>query len=704
MRSKIILLSVATVLFSFLHAFSEEKGLMEGLEGSITLDSKISNIAGNKAKFNEYRDIRDGFGAYGSIHADYDTENFLMNFKADDIGYDTQSYRLEGGIWGKFKTYFEYNQIPHNFTFHGRSFYSGVGEDNLTYPTHPPSSDISTWDEFDYSIERKRLGGGFNFEMLRPFYFDVSALREKRDGIFPLGAAGTTPGGIAIELPEPIDYTTDNIKLEAGYSKNPVFLSLGFLYSEFKNSNTNLNFRNPASGVQPNTDSLTLPPDNDYYKLAFKGAVRLPVRSKLNMNLGFSRAKADADLASSYVSTGITTITLSNPDFKGKIETQNYNFVLSSNPISFLDGKVFYKHYKTDNKSDEIITIDGANTYVNPLFDYKKDTYGLELGFRLPAHLYLSTGYNFIRTKREREDLPINRDNLYSAELRWSGWEFMLARIGYERLQRDATFRAPDVASSDPRIIETWVRRFDAAEQDRNTYTLSVDLFPVENLNFVIEYRHKDTDYKKTILGLEKERSDGVGVDADYIVGKFGRLFGYFAYERIKGDQFQRQLPFNATSGFDPSLPPTPSIFNWEVTEKDREFDYGIGTDIYVIPKKLTLTLKHDYVRSNGSADFTYLLGTNPLPAGRDQKNIDISFWDDYRLKLYMIKAVYNATNRLSFSVGYAYEKFKYNNAQYDGYQFVPATSGTNGAYLTGAYRDPSYSASVVFLGARYKF
>jgi hypothetical protein len=54
--------------------------------------------------------------------------------------------------------------------------------------------------------------------------------------------------------------------------------------------------------------------------------------------------------------------------------------------------------------------------------------------------------------------------------------------------------------------------------------------------------------------------------------------------------------------------------------------------------------------------------------------------------------------------VGYAYENFKYSDAQLDDYQFVPATSGSNGAYLTGAYKDQSYSSNIVFAGITYKF
>jgi hypothetical protein len=146
------------------------------------------------------------------------------------------------------------------------------------------------------------------------------------------------------------------------------------------------------------------------------------------------------------------------------------------------------------------------------------------------------------------------------------------------------------------------------------------------------------------------------------------------------------------------------AVIGSRIPEKKRINVGVLKVLLYAIPKKLTFILQHDYVRSNGFADFTYLLGTNPLPAGTTQDNIDISNWDDYRLRSYLIKAKYYATKNFAFSVGYAYERFKYNDAQIDGYQFVPATTGSNGAYLTGAYRSPSYSASIVFLGATYQF
>jgi hypothetical protein len=116
----------------------------------------------------------------------------------------------------------------------------------------------------------------------------------------------------------------------------------------------------------------------------------------------------------------------------------------------------------------------------------------------------------------------------------------------------------------------------------------------------------------------------------------------------------------------------------------------------------LTLVLQNDYVRSNGLLDYTIF---GPLSAGRTQDNIDIHNWDDYRLESYLVKAIYNATKNLTFTIGYAYEKFKYNDAQFEGYQYTvgPFPTG-NSAALTGAYSNPSYNAPLFFGGVTYKF
>jgi len=701
MKTKTIMLSVMISLALLSNAFTQDRAI----EGEISfkgiwlgLDAK----EGGRAKFTEYRDLREDGGFYGRARLNLDKEKYFLNFDAGDFGYDTQYYKIDGGMWGKFKVDLFYNEIPHNLTFDARTFFLGAGHHTLV---GTPNRNFSTWNTFDYSIERRQYGGGLKASMIKPFFFDVSFEREDRNGIKPAGIAPGTPGGINVELPEPVNYTTNNLKLEGGYAKNPLFLSAGFMYSDFNDKNDKLTFTHPTSPFP--VDTLTLPPDNTYYKGFFKGAVKLPMNSKFNVNAGYSSARSDANLLSSFVEDGLMNpITLSKLNFDGKVNTQNYSFVLTSNPVRFLDGKIFYSYYKRENKNDVIFQneILQAVTEFNKPFDYKKNIAGTDLGFRLPANLYLSGGYRYIKTDRrlqgiepteitdatEAELIPPNtKDNIYSTDLRWTGLDFMAVKAGYERLDRNAHFPTPFVPFN---------RRSVYSSFDRDTYRISFDLYPIENLNFGFGYLYKKTDYAE-IFGLKNDKRHEFEGSADYLLGKIVKLYGFFDLEWIKFSQGVQN--------------PSP-LKTFSEKQKEKTYEYGIGNEVYVIPNKVTFIFQFDYVKSNGNVDFTldpalFVAGTGLGPAsGANNSNIDITNLDDYTKYAFKFKAAYHFTKSLIVSAGYVYERFKYNDVQLDNYLFVNpavgAVTGGNAGYLTGAYKDQSYKAHLVFGGVSYKF
>jgi len=695
MRRQTFFLFLLLGLFSLSPAFADDQD--DKFSGEISAQSTLTHINGSKAKFNEYGDIQNGL--YGDVKIKYVDDKYYVDFYSRNMFYDTQSYDLESGKWGAFKFNINYSEIPHNFTYDAQTLYSGAGTANLTYSTHPPSTDTSTWNKFDYSTERKNYSAGFKLDVLKPFFLDFSAAIDERTGIYPIGAAGTSPGGISLELPAPIDYKTNSINLLAGYVRNPLFVSLGYFYSNFTDSNTSFNFRNPSSiNTASVTDTYSLPPDNQFYKINLKGALKLPLNSKFNVDLATADAKSDAVLRNSYVSDvigGLTNIALSSQFFNGEVITNNIATSITSKPLSFLDVKLFLKYDDRENKSD-VITITDTTTFTNTLFNYRRVKYGTELGFQLPAKFYFLGTYNYSTISREREDIPDNKDDLCSAELRWKGFDFLTARVGYERLDRRADFQLTDTTD-----LETFIRRFDAASKSRNTYKANLDLFPTDNFSISLGYKHRDTNYPDTVLGLTGDRGDEFLVDVDYRINKQIRLFGSFDYEYVRQDQFQRQTDGTA---IDPSSTPTSTNFNWTAAQKSENYSYMAGAEIFIIPEKLTLLLQYSYLQADGSVDYTYLLGAVPLPASRTQDNIDLSNWDGYKLSYFCIKLSYKMTKALSVAAGYVYEKYDYNDVQYDGYQYVPAISGSNGAYLTGAYDDPSYESHVGFVTLSYHF
>lgn len=671
----------------------EENGKFEIEAGLI---GTYPSITGNEAKFNEYGDMQDGVvGAYGNIFLRYDNQKgYFMDFSTADIGYETQSYRLDGKKSGDFQYFFFYKEIPHNITWDAISPYSTPGSDNLAYGGGI-SSNIGTWMPFDYSTLRKNYGGGISVERLKPFYVDFSVSQEKQKGIKPFGAEGAAGFGNVIELPEPIDYTTDQMKAEVGYAKQPFFLSAKYLFSRFSNNNEILLFRNPFLSTQPNVDAMPLAPDNKYQKFALAGNVKLPMRSKFNMNLAYSDAKSDTNLLNSiWQADTLTPVALTSNTFHGEIKKKIYDFILTSNPFSYLEGQIFYKYLSTDNKSDIITIADGTRVLTNEPFDYSKKTYGGELDFRLYKGLHFLAGYKHIDLDRNWVDIPNNQDDIYSASLIYRMKQYGVIRLMYEKLNRTADLVFTDLTV--PNRINLYQRRYDSAAKDRDTFKASAQLMPLDELSVDLGYRYARTDYNDTYIGLQKDTVNEFSINADYTFNKYLRLFGYFDIEKREINQFQRSFSTNP----DPfGNVQDAGNFNWQSNQHDKTYDYGIGMDIHAIPKKLSFRFSYDNIQANGENDFTYLTAT-ALTGGRNNDNIDISAWDDYRREFFIAKVLYQASPSLTLTAGYAYEQYRSSDAQYNGYKY---TVGTN-TFLTGAYGDQSYKASIVFMGLSYKF
>jgi hypothetical protein len=249
----------------------------------------------------------------------------------------------------------------------------------------------------------------------------------------------------------------------------------------------------------------------------------------------------------------------------------------------------------------------------------------------------------------------------------------MTPKIRYERLQRTADREAVDAGTH-----EALFWRYDVAPKDQDTIKATVDIFPSPKWNLMVGYKYTNVDYSETILGLKSTQSNQVNLDAGYTLGKIAQFNAYFDVE-VKKD-YQVQGNNN----------PEP---DWDVAFKDKGYTWGAGSEFYLVPDKITLLLQYDSVNSNGEADFT-LFGVD-----RNNEGIDISEWDDYRLNYYSAKVRYTPIKQYTFTVGYAYERFKYNDAQFDNYVLL-----VNGNRLSGAYADPDYDAHVVFVTASYKF
>lgn len=652
------------------------------VSGTIDLGARGANVDGDKARFQEFRDLDDGF--MGGIQFDMLKGAYYLELNALNPGSDDQSFQLKGGEYGNFKYKFKYNEMPHNYTFDAITPYTGVGTPNLTIVADPTNT--STWTTFDYAVDNKDYGGEVELSFKSPFYVTFGAERKERDGLRPYSFR-TGPA----EIPEPVSNTTNNLNLKTGYLGESISASLSGSISSFDNDNKN--FYVGAIAIDNN---VVLAPDNDYSKIAGDLTWRdLPLGSVLAAGLSYANLQndysaADIGLTPAMLSAAPFTTggVLNRTTFEGDIDYTNVSLALSSQPMEKLGTKVYYKYTERDNKSS-VISYGAATASSNnakELLSYEKNSAGIDLGYQLPNRTKLDAGYEYLKTNRSTElpaystatvfyryDNPESTtdDTLYVG-LKNSYLDWLTAKIKYSRLDRDSDINLTNVTVAAQQLYTT---RFDAADKTMDEWKLGFAFYPMDNLDFGLDFKYQNSDYDENITSRNNDKRQSVYVDATWRAVQAVSLSGFIGFEKTEIDANKRVSNELTASRIE--------------TTDDDFWTYGLAANIEATDK-LTFNLSWQHQESDGTLDFTSLIGATL---------VDITEADDYTKKTLEAKAIYAIDPKLKMTLGYLYEKLNYSDINYANYANVVGTS-----YYSGLYANPNYEANIAYMMVSYGF
>jgi hypothetical protein len=121
MRPRLLVVTALVVFFLSIYCGC---GYAQTIEATAGVTTEFWDVNGNKAKLFEYAD-RSSSKVLGKGNFFYDSPSYFLGFSLKDPGYDTQHYRLNGGAYGKFKYWFDYNEIVHNRLLDARTSTGG---------------------------------------------------------------------------------------------------------------------------------------------------------------------------------------------------------------------------------------------------------------------------------------------------------------------------------------------------------------------------------------------------------------------------------------------------------------------------------------------------------------------------------------------------------------------------------------------------
>ena len=345
------------------------------------------------AKFREYKDLDSG--AYlntFTVMIEKPASAFHFDAVGGGVARSDQYYGVDVGRYNTWRVRGSFSDVPHVFTTTYRSLWDGAGSDSLTLRGLRPGGTtdanttqanmrlaISSAGASDLELARKRSRARFDLTLPANWKAFASYAHERREGSRPFAAVfGGGGGGGNVEIPESIDYNTQDVLAGLQFANATTSLNLQAAASFFQNDIDTLMFQNPLfittntiAGVPATIftqGQFDLYPSNDYFNLKGEFAQKFPklLKSRITGVVSLARSQQNDSLIPWAVEpltggtiNGVatanvwnTTASLSRASAGARIDTTLVDVGILLNPARALAVKGKVRYYDTDNSKE----------------------------------------------------------------------------------------------------------------------------------------------------------------------------------------------------------------------------------------------------------------------------------------------------------------------------------------------------------------
>jgi len=533
-----------TIDFGLRYAWGEVDGRPDLLNGGCLGCGSPFEPSLKTSKYNEYRDIRNGFNIR---RMDFKFENVLgsknnyFTLRSTKSLFKDQSYLATYGSYGRFKLQFRYDEIPHIYSNTARTLFTETSPGVWRFPdliqqtlqattgaNIPSVINNQLLSSFNYitpSILRRAGSLLFSYNPTAEWNLTASFWRESEKGNRPIGLimnsspSASATAGYGVELPEPINYFNNRVQFGAEYGRQSWAFQAGYLGSFFQNNVGTLIFDNPFRLTNelvgnPLTGRMDLYPDNhaQYLNFAAGADVGKFLRVTGSVTPGWLK-QDDPFLPYSTNSAALTCgdgtqacnslATLPVASLGGSKQTLAMNLSGVTTMWKKVQAKASYRHYDYNN-----------NTPVHDFTPAQGDS-------ATPA----LDPITLLPTPESNTPFGYNRKNLELS----GNWYFSKRsafKIGYEKEWMDRVHR-------------------DAEKSVENTIFSALDLSPNKDLLVRLSYGHSDRKPDVYLDDLSEEISGNIPVDSPY-----SRRFDEAARLRNRADGL---VQYNFTDKFSAS-------------------------------------------------------------------------------------------------------------------------------------------------------
>lgn len=735
--------------------------------GSITLGGQATDLSDNSSKFQEYRGVPEGVVAPG-FHLFGETADLKYDFRGYTIKSDDQRYTLKTDFKSA-RLGVDFTRMPHYFGNDGRSLFTDNGNGafvvgaglqqryqgtltsiarsgvNFNFLNNLVAPDLGSGQLRDLRLVRDRTRVDLDLTRGKPVEVRLSYFREDRNG--DRAAAGASFGfGNVVELPEPVDYVTQDVAASATVDRSWGSVRGTIRYNWFTNAIPVMSFANPfrstdstdASAYQaPGSASiggaslgrLALPPDNSAFTGSAGATFKLPGKTRVIADVSYGKWTQNSTPFIPYttnnaITTPVAAFNLSAlpaQKLDGKANVINQAYTVSSRPVKNLTLTARVRNYDFRNETTAItfpgyVRFDGVWEDIGRVsvpYDYRNDRLDATASYDF-GRLTLEAGYKYVAFHRSFRETEKTSENgiILAANLRPR--DGVILRGSYEHATRDfdqyhaeesehASFTDSDGVTNLFALSQDLggpvPSRYDQARKEFDRFSGLLQVTPIDKVSVSLSYLYARDNYNEFdsgqftadtgLYGLNRASYDAFSADLDFTPVDRVNLYGFYTRESNKNWQRGRQ------SGASVSVRP---LDDWFSIVADKVDSVGGGAGIDVVPEKLDLKLSGQYQKVDGDNAISATTGGAAEVAKRARGGpLGFELYDDTEIVTLSGELTYTLPKSWAVTLGAWYEDYSFEDANAAPLNYLP------GGFFLNA-NDGSYHGVVGYVRLSYRW
>ena len=552
----------------------------------------LGHQSNDARRFGTYRGNGEN-GAYGLIDLNLvkrdDDTGTWMKFRGKDLGLDSREFRLDHERQGNWSYFFQASEMARKEPLIVNTGVQGLGTASQTVSALAVKRNVDLQMEHNiYALGvRKYMAGGFDIRL--------SAKQDDASGdrIFGERIIGNNTNF----LTEPIDRTTRQWEVVAGYADRKLQLSGGYSGSSYDTKNPVLTIRNLPTTLT-NTSYLALPPNNHSHQLHLAGGYNLSDTTRTSFKVSRTQAYQNEQFDSAIAPNASAPNSVN-----GKVSTSLVYTDVTMRPMDRLNLTGSLRVEDRDDETPELRYL-----FLTPATDHNASPGGAGIsGFNKPRSLkqikggleasyQLNDGYRVIGSL-EREDMkrngptaPIGVTTVIPIRAGYRAkTDETTQRIEFKRTMSDvlnggialihSKRGGSDYVNTTYTNNQNNVAGLIWADRSRNKVRLSADWIPAEqwSLQFLADFS-EDT-YSGRKYGPSKGTAQFLSGDLVYKINDNWNMTTWLSREKLEARQTSR-ASFNAVAAIvgPPAVATIPAYtVDWSADIRDTSTAIGIG-------------------------------------------------------------------------------------------------------------------------------